>query len=350
MRLESAPLFALRAVDDNHHARFVMQRSLHLIRITSLLVTLCALPGLHARADSPAAIARIGVLMPPLATSPEEGLRQGLRDLGYVEGKNLVIEWRRSGSSVEELRPLAVELGRANVQVIVTPGAPATRAALEATRLPVVFAPVGDAVANGFAASLARPGGRATGVTAEGNELIAKRLELLKLALPKVRRIMYLMNSSSPVEHQRVSSATQAARTLAVELVPLDARNEAELDAALRTFAHPDARAIIVSADLLFLANKSKIAAAIRKARLPAMVALREYHEDGVLMSYGIDLRESMRRAAAYVDRIVKGAKPAELPIEQVSKFELVVDLRVARELGITVTQDLLLRADEVLR
>jgi putative tryptophan/tyrosine transport system substrate-binding protein len=325
-------------------------RRLHPIKVASALLTICALLGQQARADSPPAIARIGVLMPPLATAPEEGKRQGLRELGYVEAKNLVIEWRRSTGSLEDLHALAADLAQANVQVIVTPGAPGTRAALEATHLPVVFAPVGDAVANGFAASLARPGGKATGITAESNQLSAKRLELLKAAVPKARRIIYLMNTSSPVERQHVEAIKQAARTLRVELLAIDARDESELDRALRTSARSDAGGILLPADLLLLANKARIAAAIRKARLPAMAALREYQEDGVLMSYGIDLKESMRRAAAYVDKILRGAKPAELPVEQVSKFDLVIDLRAARELGIHVPQELLLRAEEVLQ
>ena len=314
-------------------------------------VVLCtALLSAPARADQPPAIHRIGVLMPPLATSPEEGLRQGLRELGYVEGKSILIEWRRSAATGEQLQLLATDLAKSKVDLIVAVGAPAARAALAATTLPVVLAPVGDAVGSGFAASLARPGGNSTGVSVESTELIAKRLELLRVLAPRVARIVFLMNSSNPIGARTLESAQQAARMLHVQLVTLDARNAGELDAALRALPRSEAGGVLVSADFLFLANKAKIASAMRKARLPAIVALKEYHDDGVLMSYGVDLKEAMHRAAVYVDKILNGAKPSEIPIEQVSKFELIIDLRVAREMGIAVPQELLFRADEVIR
>ncbi len=319
----------------------------HRMTCAAFAVTLL---GGAAYADQPLRNPRIGVLMPPLASSPEEGLRQGLRELGYVEGKSIVIEWRRSAETEEQLKLLAMDLARSKVDLIVAVGGTAARAALTATTLPVVLAPVGDAVGSGFAASLAKPGGNSTGVSAESTELIAKRLELLRVLVPRAPRIVFLMNSSDPIGARLLESAQQAARTLHVQLVTLDARNAGELDAALRALPRSEAGGVLVPADLLFLANKAKIASAIRKARLPAMVSLREYHDDGVLMSYVVDLKEAMRRAAPYVDKILRGAKPSELPIEQVSKFELVIDLRVAREMGITVPQELLLCADEVIR
>jgi putative ABC transport system substrate-binding protein len=288
--------------------------------------------------------------MPALQTAPEEGLREGLRQLGYVEGNNIAIDWRRSSGTPQELLSIASALARAKVALIVTTGAPATRAALKATQLPVVFAPVGDAVENGFATSLARPGGNASGVTAEGNLLAAKRLELLTEALPAARRFGYLMNSSSPIESLRLGSAKKAAAALRVEVTAFDARSDSEVDHALSDITHSKVQGVFISPDLLLLANKSKIAATMRTAKLPAMFPLREYHDEGVLMSYGIDLKESMRRAAPYVDKILRGAKPADIPIEQVSKFELIVDLRVARQMGIRLPQDLLLLADEVIR
>jgi len=314
-------------------------------------VVLCALSlSVPARADQQSAIHRIGVLMPALATLPEEGLREGLRALGYVEGKNILIEWRRSAGPAEDLRLLAAGLAGSKVELIVAVGAPASRAALDATSLPVVFAPVGDPVGTGFAASLPRPGGRGTGVAVESTELMAKRLELLRLAVPRARRVVFLMNSTNPITAPQLEAVQRAARALGVTVVPLDARNVGELDAALHALPRSEAGAVLVPADLLFLANKTKIAQAIRKARLPGMVSLREYHDDGVLMSYGVNLNDTMRRAAAYVDKILKGAKPSDIPIEQVSRFELVIDLRVARDIGIQIPQDLLLRADEVIR
>jgi putative tryptophan/tyrosine transport system substrate-binding protein len=312
---------------------------------------LCSvLPSATARADQLQAIHRIGVLMPALMTAPEEGLRQGLRELGYVEGRDMFIEWRRSAGTAEELRSIAANLAGTNVELIVTVGAPASRAALDATSLPVVFAPLGDPVGTGFAASLSRPGGRGTGVAVESTELIAKRLELLRLAVPRARRIVFLMNSANPIMARQLEAVQTAARALGVTLVPLDARNAGELEVALHTISLSEAGGVLVPADLLFLTYKTKIAQTMRRARLSAMVSLKEYHADGVLMSYGVNLREAMHRASVYVDKILKGTKPSEIPIEQVSKFELVIDLRVAKEIGITVPQDLLLRADEVIR
>jgi putative ABC transport system substrate-binding protein len=306
-----------------------------------------ALLCLSAWADQPS-ISRIGVLVPPLANSPlEEGLREGLRGLGYSEGKNIVIEWRRSAGVNEEMRSLAADLARAKVEVIVVYSTRAARAAVDATNLPVVFVS-GDPVASGLAASLARPGGNATGVSGVLTELTGKRLQLLRLLVPQARRIACLINSSSPLAPLQFEAAESAARTLGVKLVKLDARNDAELDAALHTM--PAVDGVLVTGDSLFLANRAKLAGALRKAKLPAIFPTKEYQGDGVLMSYGPSLREAGRKMALYVDKILKGAKPADLPIEQISNYELVIDLRAARELSLKVPQDLLLSADEVIR
>lgn len=308
-----------------------------------------ALLSAPAKADEALAIARIGVLSPAVSTL-EEGLRQGLRQFGYIEGKNLVIEWRRSTGADEEFRRLATELVRAKVDLIVASGSTAAGAALAATTLPVVFAPVGDPVASGFVASLAKPGGNGTGVSIVSTELIAKRLEFLRLVAPRARRIIYLMNSSNPLAALQLEEAHKAARTLAVELVPVDVHSAAEIDRALRTIRPSTADGVLVSGEFLFLENKATIVRSVRRLRLPAMFPLKQYHDDGALMSYGTNLNEVMRHAAVYVDKILKGAKPSELPVEQVSKYELIIDLRVARAMGIQVPQDLLLRADEVIR
>jgi len=294
---------------------------------------------------------RIGVLMPPLATpAVEEGLREGLREFAYVEGKNIIIEWRRFAGTHEELRLAAADLARSNVDLIVAIGSPAARAALAATALPVVFTVVGDPVATGFAASLANPGGRGTGVATLSTELVAKRLELLHQLVPRAGRILYLMNSSSPINAPQLEEAQKAAGTLGVKLVPLDARNSGELDTALRAIPRSGADGILVAGDLLFLVHKAKVAEAVRKAKLPATVPTKENLDNGVLMSYGPNLRDTARRTAAYIDKILRGAKPSDVPIEQVSEFELIVDLRVARALKLDVPQALLLRAAEVIR
>jgi putative ABC transport system substrate-binding protein len=301
-------------------------------------------------ADEPP-IPRIGALVLPLATSPfEEGLRDGLRELGYIEGKNIVIEWRRSGVTNEELRLLAADLTRSKVQVIVVYGTPATRAVLEATTtIPVVFGS-GAPVESGLAASLARPGGNATGVSVIITELTEKRLELLHQVAPRARRIAYLTNSSNPIAAAQLDAALKAARTLGLELLTLDARNADELDTVLGAMVRSQANGVLIGADPLLDASRSKIAAAVRKARLPAISPFREYHDEGVLLSYGTNQAEVGRKMAVYVDKILKGAKPSELPIEQMSKYDLIIDLRVAREMGIHVPQELLLRADEVIR
>lgn len=303
----------------------------------------------NAFADQPQRIPRIGVLMPAV-TSMEEGLRQGLHELGYIEGKNIIIDWRRSAGTDQELRSLAAELVRSKAEIIVAAGTAATRVAMETTTtLPVVFH-VGDPVASGFAASLARPGGNGTGVSVISTPLTAKRLEFLHQLMPKAKRVVYLRNPSNPAASQLLEEVQKAARTLEVHVETLDARSIPEIDAALNKLRRTVADACLVGGDLLYLAEQAKISRAIRENKLPAVFAYREFHEDGALMSYGPSLKATMHSLAKYVDKILKGSKPAELPIEQISRYQLIIDVRMAREMGITVPQDLLLRADEVIR
>ncbi len=299
-------------------------------------------------ADEPK-VARIGVLVG--AESPSEGfLRDGLRELGYIEGKNIVIEWRRFAGGGEELRSLAADLARSKPDVIVAATTAAGRAALEATAtIPVVFLS-GDPVAMGLATSLAKPGRNGTGVSIVSTELFPKRLEYLHWLAPRARRIAFLTNSSNPIAAPQLAALQKAAPMLGLQLVTLDARNESELGTVLRALRRGEAEGVIVSNDGVFRSNKFKIAQAIRKARLPAIYPYRAYLEDGMLMSYGPNLKEAGRKMATYVDRILKGAKPGDLPIEQMSEYELIINLRVARELGLKVPQDLLLRADEVIK
>ncbi len=303
-----------------------------------------------ARPDQPPAIVRIGALVPLGAASFEEGLRQGLSELGYVEGRNLIIEWRRYPQSADVLQSAAEELVRSRVDVIVADGTQAARAALSATStIPVVLLS-GDPVASGLVASLARPGGNATGASSQTTELMAKRLQLLQQIAPRTRRVILLVNPDSPLHAAILEETQRVARTLRIHIGTLNARNAEELDAALRRIQRSANDAFIVSSDVFFIVNKDKIADAVRKAKVPALVPTKDYQGEGVLMSYGPSLSWMSRRGAAYVDKILKGAKPADLPIEQVSKFELIIDLRVARELGLKVPQELLIRADEVIR
>jgi putative ABC transport system substrate-binding protein len=293
-------------------------------------------------------VTRIGVLNPQTGSqSLEEGLRQGLKQLGYVEGRNIAIEWRRGAGSWEQMRSLAAELVEARVDLIVSMGTPATQAALDATSKPIVFF-VGDPVGSHFARSLARPGGNATGVSVVYPELITKHLELLHELVPSARRIIFLTNLANPGPGRE--ALTEAAGKLGVELVTLSASNAAEMDEALSRISRKLGDAVLVSGDLFLLANRYKIAKAVSQARLPAMFPFRQYHEAEVLMSYGPDYAAAMGQIASYIDRIVKGANPAELPIEQVSKYELVVNVRLARELHIPIPQSIAARADELIK
>lgn len=303
-----------------------------------------------AAADPPTEAPRIDVLIPQGEVARvREGLRDGLRELGYVEGKGIVIQWRSHGQTEGDLAQLASALAQSKTVLIVALGTPAARTALTATNKPVVFA-AGDPVGTGLATSLARPGGNATGVSTLAAELVGKRLELLHQLVPRMRRIALLKNPDNPLELSVSEKAQQAAREFDLHVVTMEAHNAAELDGTLRALKRGVAGGMLVSPDSLFRANQARIAQATRKVGLPAIFPFSLNLEDGALISYGPSIREATRRMAAYVDRILKGAKPSELPIEQMSTYELIIDLRVARAMGIRVSEDLLLRADEVIR
>ena len=274
----------------------------------------------------------------------------GFASSATPKARTLSSTWRRFAGGGEELRSLAADLARSKVDVIVADTTAAGRAALEATATsPVVFLS-GDPVATGLAASLAKPGRNGTGVSVVSTELYPKRLEYLHLLAPRARRIAFLTNSSNPIAAPQLAALQKAAPMLGVQLVMLDARNESELGTVLRALLGGEAEGVIVSNDSVFRSNKSKIAQALRKTRLPAIYPYRAYLEDGVLMSFGPNLKVVGRKLAVYVDKILKGAKPADLPIEEMSTYELVINLRIARELGLKVPQELLFRADEVIR
>ena len=264
-----------------------------------------------AQADPSSKMVRIGALVPPVLLSPEEGMRQGLKELGYIEGRNLTIE-RRLGETNDALQSGAADLVRSKADVIVAFGTPAARAALAATStIPVVFIS-GDPVGTGLAASLARPGANATGVSSLSSELMSKRLELLQKIAPRIRRVILLGNPSSALHAGVLRETQNAARALHLRLVTLDASNADEIEIALRGLQRDSADAFLVSSEVLFLANKARIAQAVTKAKLPAIFPWGDYHDAGVLMSYGANLREAGRQMAGYVDRILKGANPAE--------------------------------------
>lgn len=302
-------------------------------------------------ADPPSAIPRIGVLLPLALASPAElGLRDAFREQGYVEGQNIAIEWRRIGDSVDDARPYATEFVRSKQDLILVLTTSAARAALGATSTtPIVFI-AGDPVATGLVRSMARPGGNATGVSVVSPAMTAKRLDLLHQLIPHARRIAFLRNPSNANVPLQFTEAQKAAQQFGMRLETFDARNASEIDIAFRAIRRSAPDAILVASDLGLLTHNEKIASSMRKARIPAVFPWREYHQYGALMSYGPNLNDATRRVAAYVVKILKGAKPADLPVEEISKYDLIVDLRVAQALRIEVPQEILFRADEVIR
>ena len=314
-----------------------------------LLLGAAAVTG-HAGAQPPSKVPVVGVLSTAGATTNPMlvGLRESLHELGYVEDRNIKIEVRSAKGELDRLPRLAQELGHLNVDVIVAFNTPAARAALEATSAPVVFAG-GDPVGAGLAETLVRPGGRTTGVSLVGIELTSKQLEFLHLMVPRARRIAWFSSFANPVRAQVFDEAQKAARKLDVHVVKLDARTPAELDEILHGLSRSSVDGVLVAGDPFLFTNRARLARVVRQARLPAIVNFPEFHDEGVLMSYGLSLKGAAWKLGVYVDKILKGAKPGELPIEELSKYELIIDLRIANELGLKVPQELMQRADKVI-
>jgi putative ABC transport system substrate-binding protein len=315
--------------------------------IGSLASALLAAP-LVAEAQQPRGkSARIGLLgdVPPFL---DDAFRQGLRELGYIEGQNIVIEHRSPEWKYERLPGLAADLVRLKVDVIVAASPAATKAAKQATStIPIVFTVSGDPVAEGFVASLARPGGNLTGLATISPDLVGKQLEMLKGVAPMVSRVAVLQN---PNTHRGVlRQAEGSARGLGVQLHILDARTPSEIETAFATMSSQRVDGILVLRDAVFRSQRTQITALAAKNRLPAVYGLREEAEAGGLIAYGASVPQLYRRAAAYVDKILKGAKPADLPIEQPTTFELVINLKTAKALGLTIPPSLLQRADQVI-
>jgi putative ABC transport system substrate-binding protein len=276
--------------------------------------------------------------------------RQGMRELGYVEGKNLIIEWRSAEGKLEHLSGIATELVNLKVDVIVAAGGPATRAAQKATTtIPIVMGSVADPVSNGFIKSLAQPAGNITGSSNMSEDVSPKQLEMLLAMVPKLSRVALLVNPSNPANVKSVEIVQSAGHKLGVKILRTDARTPQEIDDAFSWIRQQNAGALMMWTEPFFLQQKNQIAALAVKHRLPAMGGDRIYSEAGALMSYGPNIADQYRRAATYVDRILKGAKPAELPVEQPTKFDLVINRKTARALGLTIPQTLLLSADKVI-
>jgi putative ABC transport system substrate-binding protein len=279
-----------------------------------------------------------------------DAFRQGLRELGYVEGQSLVIEYRSADGREERFQSLAEELVRLKVDLIVTRGTPATRAAKAATAtIPIVVATGGDLVGAGLIASLARPGANITGLTTETTTLAGKRLELLKELMPTLSRIAGLGNLGNPRTRLGWERLESASRSLGIQFQTLDVRKADDIGPAFEAAVRQHADALIVEAGSITQANRQLIAALSIKHRLPAIYPYREYVDAGGLMCYGASTSDMYRRAAHYVDRILKGAKPADLPVEQPTRFELVINTKAAKALGLTIPQSLLLRADQLI-
>ena len=311
---------------------------------------------LAGQAQQPVAkVARIGYLGTNRAANPHlhEALRQGLRDLGYVEGRNLVIEYRDAEGKVERLPALAPELVALNVDVIVAPGTPQALAAKQATRtLPIVFPVAVDPVQSGLVTSLARPGGNVTGLATLSPELVGKNLEQLKQAVPGVSRVAILWQPGGMgerTEKDMLKGVEVTARALGVRPQLVEARGPADFDRAFSEMTRARAGTLTVVGSSMFVSERRRLVDLAAKHRLPAMYAQRAYVDAGGLMSYGPDVADLFRRAATYVDKILRGARPADLPIEQPTKFELVINLKTARALGLTIPPSLLQRADQVL-
>ncbi len=320
----------------------------------AVIAFMSMLAGAVAQAQQPKKVPRIGYLTgASLSANPAriEGFRQGLRELGYVEGKSIIIEWRSAEGKPDRLRALVAELVRLKVDVIVTGGAASTRPAKEATAtIPIVMAQDPDPVGNGFVASLARPGGNITGLSSLIADLSGKRLELLKEILPKLSRVAVFGTSTSPSTAQALKETELAAGALAVKLQYLDVADPKDIETAFRAAGKERADAVLVLSSGVIANRQTEIAELAIKSRLPAIYYRSEFVEAGGLMSYGVSIVDLARRAATFVDKILKGAKPADLPVQQPMKFELIINLKAAKQIGLTIPPNVLARADKVIR
>jgi putative tryptophan/tyrosine transport system substrate-binding protein len=297
---------------------------------------------------------RIGFLA---ITSPRDmslrmaAFRQGLRELGYIEGKTIVVDDRYAEGKLDRLRAMTAELVHLKADVIVTSGPIGTRTAKEVTTtLPIVMAYDNDPVGSGFVASLGRPGGNITGLSTHYPEIAGKQLELLKEIVPKLARVAVLGDSSEPFTALSLKETERAAKAFGVQLHYLDVKDPKDVKSALEDARKSRADAAVVLASAIFISQRSQLAELAVKNRLPTVYQAGEYVEAGGLMTYGASITDLFRRAATYVDRILKGAKPGDIPVEQPTKFELIINLKAAREIGLTIPPNVLARADRVIK
>ena len=322
--------------------------------VVSLLSTSILVSVHFAEAQQPTKVPRIGFLLAPSRSAVSESLdafRQGLRELGYVEGQNILIEYRYADGKLERLPDLAAELVHLKIDVIVAGGGMAVQAAKKASSAtPIVFTGINDPVASGVVASLAQPAGNITGLSLGGYELHGKRLELLKETVPSVSRVAFFCYPASLTEPSALKETQASAKVLGVEVQSVELQSPKDFAAAFQATTKWGARALTVQAHPIFMDNRNRILEFAAKNRLPGIYPWREFVEDGGLMSYATKLPDLYRRAAAYVDKILKGRKPADLPVEQPTKFEFIINLKAAKQIGLTIPPNVLARADKVIK
>jgi putative ABC transport system substrate-binding protein len=319
--------------------------------LCAMLFALCV----SAHAQQLKKVARIGFIGPHTAAGARHNIDaflQGLRELGYVEGKNVVIEYRWADGNFERLPELAAELVRLKVDVVVAAVTQASLAAKNATgAIPIVMIAVGNPVEAGLVGSLARPGANVTGTSAMSDEVVGKQLELLKETFPNVARFAALWNPANPVfQKQQMGAVESSARALNLGLQKFEARDPVEIERAFAAMAKEGMKALVLLSDPVFTAQRKQIADLALKYRIPVAAGTKELAEAGVLMSYGVSFTDLYRRTATYVDKILKGTKPADLPVERPVKFEFVINLNTAKQIGVTVPQTVLFRADTVIK
>jgi len=327
-----------------------MKRKITVLTLSALLLALC----LSAEAQQPTKVPRIGYLgTNPRSTNPAriDAFRQGLRELGYTEGKNIIIEWRFAEANPDRLRTFAAELVRLPVEIIVTAGPVSTRSAKQATAaIPIVMAFHDDPVGSGVAASLARPAGNVTGLATLAPEISGKQLELLKEIIPKLSRVAVLGNASQPGTPQALREINLAADASGIKVQYLEIPDQKDIEIAFRTASKERSDAVLVLSTAILFSHRRQIVELAVTSHLPAIYNRPEYVEDGGLVTYGVSIPDLYHRAATYVDKILKGAKPADLPVEQPKKFELIINLKAAKQIGLTIPPNVLARADKVIK
>jgi putative ABC transport system substrate-binding protein len=331
---------------------------LAITRFATLLVLLLLAVPLGTAAAQPVEkerVPRVGYINPGYSSDPVrlrrlEAFRQGLRELGYVEGRDIALEPRWAEGKYDRYPALAADLVRLKVNVIVAVGGAATKAAKQVTRtIPIVMSLVTEPVESGLVRSLARPGGNVTGTSIMAADLAGKQFELLKQAVPEVSRVALLWNPANPGSASQLREAEAAARAVGVRLQALEARVPQEIDSAFAAMTRERAGALVVLADAILYNQRKQIAELAAKSRLPSVSPLREYAEAGGLIVYSADFLDLERRSATFVDKILKGAKPADLPVEQPTRFDLIINLKTAKAIGLTIPPSLLLRADQII-